>query len=61
MIPEELIYFPLYNKNEITNDLILVEKPWCKNLMIADIIEKKMEFRHKGVITMVIRKIQDYE
>ena len=41
MLPEEFIYLPLYNKKEITNDLIPVEQPWCKNLMIADIIDKK--------------------
>ena len=47
MYPEEFIYFPLYNQKEITSNLIPVEQPWCKNLIVEDIIIKKNEFRHK--------------
>ena len=61
MFPEEFIYLPLCFQKEITNDLMVVEQPWCKNLMIADIIDDKMEFRHRSEITMTMRKIQDYE
>ena len=42
-------------------DLIPVKQPWCKKLMIADIIDDKLEFRHWSVITVSTRKIQDYE
>ena len=61
IFPKEFIYLPLYNQKEITGDLIPVEQPWCKNLMIADIIDDKLEFRHRSVITMSPRKIKDYE
>ena len=56
-----LIYYPFYNPNEIISNLNPVVQPWCKNLIAADIINEKMEFRHRGAITMVPRKIQDYE
>ena len=59
--PEEFIYLPINNQKEITNNLIPVEQPWCKNLMIADNFDDKMEFRHRSVITLTTRKIQDYE
>ena len=61
MYPEEFIYYPLYNQKEITSDLISVGQPWCRNLIVADIINKKMEFRSREAITMVPRKITDYE
>ena len=61
MYPEEFIYFPFYNQQEITNDLIPVEQPWCKNLIVADIINEKIEFRHGEAITLARRRVQDYE
>ena len=61
MFPQQFIYLPIYNQKEITNDLIPVEQPWCKNLMIADIINDKMEFKHHSVIILSTRKIQEYE
>ena len=61
MFPEEFINLPLYNQKEITSDLIPVEQPWCKNLTIADFIDDKMEFRHRSVISLTTRMIQDYE
>ena len=61
MFPEEFIYLPIYNQKEITNDLIPVEQPWCKNRMIANIIDDRMEFTHLSVITLSTRKIQEYE
>ena len=61
MFPEEFIYLPINNQKEITNDLIPFEQLWCKNLMIADIIDDKMEFRHYSVISLSTRKIQQYE
>ena len=42
-------------------DLIPVEQPWCKNWMIVDIIDERMEFRHHSLITLPTRKIQEYE
>ena len=61
MFPEEFIYSSLYNHEEITSDLKPVLQFWCKNLMIVDIINDKMEFRRKEEITLACRKIQDYE
>ena len=55
MFPVEFIYLPLYNQKEITSDLIPVEQSWCKNLMIADIIDDRMEFQNQSVITMTSR------
>ena len=57
-VPRGIYHLQIYNQKEITNNLIPVEQPWCKNLMIADIIDDKMEFRHQSMITMTMRKIQ---
>ena len=61
MFHKEFTYLPIYNQKEITNNLIPVEQARCKNLMIADIIDDKTEFRHRSVITLSTRKIQEYE
>ena len=61
MYPEEFIYYPLYNQKEITSNRIPGEQHWCKNLIVTDIINEEMVFRHREAITMVTQKIQDYE
>ena len=61
MFPEEFIYTPLYNHKELTSDITPVMQPWFQNLMIADIVNSKMEFKKKEEITLSNRKIQEYE
>ena len=61
MYLEQFIYYQLYNKAEITQDLIPVEQPWCKNLIVADLLNDKMEFRKREEVTLAMRRIKDYE
>ena len=38
-----------------------MNQSWCKNLVIADVISENIEIRNAEAITMVTRKIQEYE
>ena len=61
MYPEEFIYLPLYNICNNTFDLDPVLHPWCRNLIIADIIKENRDFRNKGETTLCTCAIEDYE
>ena len=57
----KFIYLPIYEQQEITTDVTTIIQPWCKNLVIADLMTRNLEFRKVEETIMATRQIQDYE
>ena len=49
MYPEEFIYLPLYGQQEITANLTSINQPWCKNIVIVDIMNENLDFRENFI------------
>ena len=52
MYPEEFIYLPLYDQQEITTYQTIIIQDLCKNLVIADLMNENHEFRKIEELTM---------